>query len=201
LASTTSNNFALEFYKSVSTHIFNEVDKLCSSVNTFIFFSETDDLQKTKDWVNKEFHFISQTGKDLGEKMLNAFKYLFEQNYEKVVILGSDIPDLVEVNIKQAFEVLESNDIVISPSDDGGYSLLGMNNFYPELFKNVEWSTNTVFSSTKEKIKSKKLSFKTLSTLNDIDTKEELINWIHKSKNIELVKKIENNVRKESIKL
>lgn len=170
-------------------------------MDTYIFYTASDDLNIIKKWVNREFNYVQQKGENLGEKMSNAFEYLFEQKYSNVVIVGSDIPDLSVDVIKDAFEYLENNEIVISPSDDGGYSLLGMNKYYPSLFMNIEWSTSTVLDSTINIIRNQGAKLHLTNELKDIDTEKELKNWISNSKNYDLIERVNLIAKQESITL
>ena len=197
LASTTNENFAVKIYKTIAEHIFDEIEKLSQSVDAFVFYSEKDSPQTVKEWVSKNYVYKAQKGNTLGEKMSNAFEHVFSLGYEKALIVGSDVPDISELVLDTAFNSLRNNDIVISPSDDGGYSLLGMKNYFKNIFDNIEWSTNSVFSKTEEKAKDSNLKLKILSTLNDIDTEDELKEWISYSKNRALVEKIETIAGKE----
>ncbi len=113
-----------------------------------------------------------QQGGDLGEKMLNAFKQLCKRD-EKVIIIGADLPDLNNELVQQAFMALDTNDVVLGPTKDGGYYLIGMKEPH-DLFAGIEWSTNTVFKRTIEKIREKERSLFLLPEKNDIDTLEDL---------------------------
>lgn len=201
MALTTNDRFAVELYKIISKNIFNEIEKSNSQTDIFIFYSSVDDKSKVRKWVNKDFRFEIQIGENLGQKMSNSFKQVFNYGYKKVVIAGSDIPDLSVEIVNNAFECLNDFDVVISPSDDGGYSLLGMNNYYHELFENIEWSTNTVLEKTKQNIQNKQVRLKTLPLLIDIDTEDELKNWLTKSMNSSLIKEIKFSAVKEKIEL
>ena len=201
LASSTSKNFAVELYKIVADNIFEEISKLNSGVDVFIFFSEVDDKTKVLKWVNKNFEFLEQRGSNLGEKISDAFEAVFLRGYSKSIIIGTDIPEMKAEILDDAFSVLENNDVVISPSNDGGYSLLGIKENYSFLFNNIEWSTNSVFYNTYLKMVKNNLSFKKLSTLNDIDTKEDLIQWVNSTQNNFLKNKIGVLAKKEGIVL
>jgi rSAM/selenodomain-associated transferase 1 len=112
-----------------------------------------------------------QLGADLGEKMMNAFKEQLEY-YNKVAIVGSDL--ILESSlVEEAFEELENFDVVIGPSNDGGYYLLGMKKTN-NIFKDISWSTSTVFKETIQKIKTIDLNYSILSKRRDIDTIEDL---------------------------
>jgi glycosyltransferase A (GT-A) superfamily protein (DUF2064 family) len=69
---------------------------------------------------------------------------------------------------------LEEKNVVLGPSEDGGYYLIGMNGFHPELLQEIEWSTEKVLEQTIEKCKKYKKTFALLPTLNDIDNEEDL---------------------------
>lgn len=158
-------------------------------------------MNKITNWIDKDFFFRVQSGNSLGERMANAFHEVFQRDYSKVMIIGSDVPDISSEIIMESFNYLESSDIVISPSDDGGYSLLGMKKPYNFLFDDIEWSTDNVFEKTKNIIGEKGLKVKTTCPLNDIDTYDELSEWIVSSKNKELIKEVKIIAEREKMKL
>lgn len=115
-----------------------------------------------------------QFGHDLGERMSTAFHHGFNEGYGKIVIIGSDCPGLTNDIAEKAFRELESYDAVIGPSEDGGYYLLGMRHFYPELFRQIEWSTEDVLNETLLKFEENSISYSRLKKMNDIDTIRDL---------------------------
>ncbi|MEX2435241.1 MAG: TIGR04282 family arsenosugar biosynthesis glycosyltransferase [Balneolaceae bacterium] len=115
-----------------------------------------------------------QEGDDLGARMKKAFARAFDEGFDRVLIIGSDCPGLTEEMILNAFNVLDNQQVVIGPSEDGGYYLLGMRKFIPDLFSDVNWSTETVYDETVETVKNMGLSYSTLPVLNDIDTEADL---------------------------
>ncbi len=86
--------------------------------------------------------------------------------------MGTDLYDLKPSHINAAFSALDTNDAVIGPAEDGGYYLLGLKTLHPEVFKNKEWGTETVFKDTINDLKNN--SVYRLETLNDIDVYEDL---------------------------
>ena len=108
--------------------------------------------------------------------MQHAFQQSFNHDFQKVVLIGSDCAQLTQAIIDQAFTALDDNDVVIGPSEDGGYYLLGMRRFFGDLFAGIEWSTPTVFEETVGRVQSQGCSLELLPTLNDIDTEEDLKN-------------------------
>jgi len=125
------------------------------------------------------FELFAQQGKHLGERLNNIFLEKLSQGYKAVSIVDSDSPDLPKSLIKESFELLLSKqaDIVFGPCYDGGYYLVGMRKPHPELFRNIPWSTENVLSVTLEKASKMGINVKLLSTWNDLDTFEDLIEF------------------------
>ena len=106
--------------------------------------------------------------------MQNAFAKAFENNYDKVVIVGSDLYDLRPSHIEEAFECLDQNDAVIGPAEDGGYYLLGLKELNAQVFLNKSWGISSVLAATLCDLEHKSVYL--LEKLNDIDTFEDLKN-------------------------
>ncbi len=136
------------------------------------------------------FELFAQKGKHLGERLNNIFLEKLSQGYKAVSIVDSDSPDLPKSLIKESFELLLSKraDIVFGPCYDGGYYLVGMRKPHPELFRNIPWSTANVLSVTLEKARKMGLNVKLLSTWNDLDTFEDLVEFYNRYKNRQLSK-------------
>ena len=189
LAEGTNKNFARGVYKLCVEKIFREINSL-KKFNKYVFYSEEKDKDRIVKWTKKKFHYLAQQGKDLGERMKNAFEIVLRQHNQKAIIIGTDIPDLSKEIILQAEEALGESDVVIGPSHDGGYYLLGMKKVHNNLFEDIEWSSGLVFNSTMEKALSLNLKVKELQMLRDIDTKEELDSWLMQTDNMEVKRKI-----------
>ena len=114
--------------------------------------------------------------------MSHTFQGALGALYESAIIIGTDIPGLTTSIMTMACKSLQDHDMVIGPTEDGGYYLIGLGKPMPELFENIPWSTNTVFSLTQEKAKSKGLSMKILPMLRDLDTIGDLQAFIQESK-------------------
>ncbi len=120
------------------------------------------------EWKTANYIKRIQSGGDLGTRMKNAFQSVLA-NHKNVVIIGTDCPDLDSRLIEQAFTSLEKHDLVVGPSLDGGYYLLGMSRLHSSLFEGVAWSTDTVLTKTKALAQDLGLSIDHLKPLNDID--------------------------------
>jgi len=118
-----------------------------------------------------------QRGKDLGMKMGRALK-LSLKKYKTCILVGTDIPDIDCKDINVSHELLnQGNDLVILPTFDGGYGLIGMQRHMPFLFRNIAWSTARVMKQTLHKVEKSGLRYCLLERKMDIDTKEDLANY------------------------
>ena len=168
LARSIGDQSALNIYKILLKHTAAVLRDL--SFDKVVYFSER--IDNNDFWENSLFEKKIQKGADLGERMHHAFDTAFNKGYKKVLIIGSDLFDLTSSLITSAFEALETYDISIGPSLDGGYYLLGMKKLQPEVFKNKKWGTDSVLENTLQDLKKQKI--KLLKALNDIDTLEDL---------------------------
>ena len=170
LAKSIGDTAALEVYKKLLQHTAKVTQDLSADK---VVFNNTEPIDQD-DFSSTHFSKKNQRGDDLGEKMSNAFQGGFQNNYEKVVIIGSDLYDLQTRDIDEAFLQLTHNDYVIGPAKDGGYYLLGMKKFTPEVFQEINWSTATVLKETLHILKNKKVAL--LTQKNDIDTIDDIKN-------------------------
>ncbi|MDP2364525.1 MAG: TIGR04282 family arsenosugar biosynthesis glycosyltransferase [Ignavibacteria bacterium] len=190
LASTIGNHYAKEFYKIISEKIINGT-KLIRNSYKYVFYSNENEKDLVKKWLGNSFLYSHQEGNNLGEKMTNAFRKVFSHGAKKSIIIGTDIPDLSPQIIKEAIKQLDKTDIVIGPSKDGGYYLLGMKKYYPAIFENIEYSSHTVFSETIAIAEKLNLTYSTLELLQDIDTEDDIIHWIENASGSEIKKEVE----------
>ena len=140
-------------------------------MNKRISFSET---RMESRWPHDEK--TVQNGVDLGERMKNAFKNGFADGYKKIVLIGSDLPEISSVIIEDAFSQLNNADTVFGPADDGGYYLIGMSEMNSCIFENKPWSQPNLLEKTLAELRENKITTHLLSTLNDVDTFEDLKN-------------------------
>ncbi|MGB1800060.1 MAG: TIGR04282 family arsenosugar biosynthesis glycosyltransferase [Gammaproteobacteria bacterium] len=116
-----------------------------------------------------KFKFKQQAGKDLGERMCNAFENVLSE-YDYAVIIGCDCPGLTNDDLKLAADMLESDrDMVLGPAEDGGYYLIALKKNYAELFSGIEWGGENVFSKTMLIAENLGLSVGLLEKRNDVD--------------------------------
>ena len=115
-----------------------------------------------------------QEGKSLGERLTHAFGVAFGHGSSQVVIIGSDSPTLPHRYLEQAFQALNDSDVVLGPSIDGGYYLIGLSRPCTKLFEDLTWSSDQVFEGTKRNAETLGYRLRLLPKHYDIDTFEDL---------------------------
>lgn len=183
LAKTIGNQGAFDVYKALVKVTEEATTNLLADKR--IYFSDA--IVDTK-WPNS--YKAAQEGTDLGERMKNAFNKGFKDGYERIILIGSDLPDITEKHIESGFEKLKNNAAVFGPAEDGGYYLIGLSKMHDFLFDNKPWSKTNLFEITLKELKENQVTFTTLETLNDIDTFEDLIASKFYQSNTELQRKI-----------
>ena len=121
---------------------------------------------------------LPQRGTDLGSRMKWAIQDAFEQGAQEVLLTGTDLPMLPRAHLVEALTLVKRHDIVLGPTADGGYYLIGLRKMVPALFDSIAWSTPTVFAETKKKIEQAGLSLGLLPECRDLDTLEDLKEFI-----------------------
>lgn len=168
LAAGIGDQAALNIYEHLLRHTVNITRNL--PVEKWVFYSE--EIPEDDIWNNEIFSKKLQQGQDLGERMENAFRSGFEEGFSKIIIIGSDLYDLSEEDLKIAFLTLQHSEAVIGPATDGGYYLLGMKFLTSQVFKNKVWGSSIVLDATLHDLKNYKLT--QLEARNDIDRLEDL---------------------------
>lgn len=170
LAKEIGDELALQVYIKLLQHTHNCVSAM--DCDRFVYY--VDEITMNDLWENNLYHKKVQQGNNLGERMMLAFSQLFQQGYSKIIIIGTDCPGLTIHILKDAFKKLNETDIAIGPSTDGGYYLLGMKIVHPQLFQDIQWSTDTVLKVTQKIILSINKSATLLPELTDIDEAKDL---------------------------
>lgn len=180
IAETLGEQEALRIYKELLLH--THAISVKTNADKFVFYS--DHLQLSDIWEDDRYCKYLQAGETLGDKMKDAFRRMFEKDYEKVIIIGSDCYELTAEIIESAFEKLNEGEAVIGPAKDGGYYLLGMKKIIPGVFENKEWSTASVCSDTIADFEKAGIRFSFLPLLNDVDTAEDVPEELKKGREV-----------------
>lgn len=128
-----------------------------------------------RSWLGNDLVYVQQTGCDLGMRMRNAFEHVFGEGAEKAVIIGTDCLSVDAKVILEAFKKMDEVSVVIGPSEDGGYYLLGLTRSCSDLFEGIDWSTEKVMDQTAGKLKGRGEDFAVMDKSFDVDTLEDLL--------------------------
>lgn len=160
-------------YRYFISDIIRILKKTGININIFFYPHENEDI--VKNFLGEEYEYIPQEGADLGERMVKAFSYVFDRGTEKAILIGSDTIELSEKDFLKAFLNLKKDSVVIGPSCDGGFYLIGFEktSFKEDFFKNIHWSNATVLKEIMENIKKHRTIF-LLEKKDDIDTIDNL---------------------------
>jgi len=123
---------------------------------------------------NDHWDYVPQPQTDLGTRMHTALLQQLESGATRAVLIDTDIPSLPADHIAQAFDILNEKDVVLGPSTDGGYFLVGISKPCPKIFEGITWSTPSVLSQTIARIETHRYSLGLTPPWFDVDTPEEL---------------------------
>ena len=123
LAESIGPESAAQLYRCFVADI---LDKMIGGLwKTEVHFTPAERGWDFQNWLGDEYRYVPQQGADLGERMVRAFEDFFDRGTRRAVLIGADLPDLPAEFIRRGFEELDENDIVLGPSADGGYYLIG----------------------------------------------------------------------------
>lgn len=175
LARDVGNETALEIYRFLLSRTIE------ISVNTqqrvWMFYTPTCYKNEIINFVNnRSIRLLPQTGEDLGERMYNALCMVSGHNTGSCLIIGADCFEISEYVLHNTFEMLNRKeaDVVIGPTFDGGYYLIGMNECNQSIFSNIDWGTEKVLGQTLNNINRTGFEYHMLDYLRDVDVIDDL---------------------------
>lgn len=183
LAVGLTEDIAIELYRNFVLDTLSMLEELPFAF--YICFYPAEAQKKFFDWLGTQYQFLPQEGNDLGERMRSCFKRAFALGFHRVVLIGSDSPDLPSEYLKESFIGLQTQDAVLGPAVDGGYYLIGFRDttFTTSAFEMIHWSTPSVFAETMVKIKKANRTVHLLPSWSDVDTVNDLRNLVTRAKN------------------
>jgi rSAM/selenodomain-associated transferase 1 len=121
-----------------------------------------------------DFALVMQRGEDLGARLSHAFEDLLAGGAPRAIVIGTDVPTLPSAVLGAAVERLAGADLVLGPSEDGGYYLVGLREPRPALFADMAWSTEVVFDETMRRASALGLDVALMPAWFDVDTAGDL---------------------------
>jgi uncharacterized protein len=184
LMKTLSGEECAELHKCFLKDIFKSLENIKNDMDIYVTYTPEGSFNILDDITPSYISNYPQVGDTLGLRMLNSIDKLLCEGYKNVVLIGSDIPQLKAEDIKRAFELLDSNDVVLGPTFDGGYYLIGMKKIHSQLFSDsLKWGYKSVFEGTVDIANKSNLKVGLAAKYRDIDTEEDLLNLIERFDN------------------
>jgi len=168
LAEDIGDEAALEIYRFLLRHTASVTSEL--PVDKRVCYADA--IWENDIWDPRIYQKRLQRGNDLGQRMHLSFQEGFADGYRKVIIIGTDLYDLDQADLEEAFKYLDNADYVLGPARDGGYYLLGMKRPDELIFRNKSWGSDRVLSQTLEDLGDEKVVL--LPEKNDIDVLDDI---------------------------
>ena len=175
LSAKLDDTLTLLLYRAFVEDLLTMLEKIKAQI--LICYHPSHTLKEYKNWLGDRYQYMPQKGAFLGGRMSNCFLQGFTAlDFKKLILIGSDSPDLPREIINNAFQKLEKYDTVIGPCTDGGYYLIGFTNqcLSPMVFQDIPWSTSAVYQKTMNKLKNKGVQTFILPEWRDVDTLDDL---------------------------
>ncbi len=146
------------------------VSRLASLEEVELRFTPDDAGPEVARWAHPQWSLAGQGEGDLGCRLDRAFRNAFTNGARRVLVIGSDCPEVSADDIRAAWSALDGCDVVLGPAKDGGYWLIGLRALQPALFEGIAWSTSSVLSETLDRSRAAGLCVQLLRELSDVDT-------------------------------
>ena len=156
----------------IYSELVNKTATIVNNLSSEVHVYYSDYIEENDDFKSPKIKKFIQKGNNLGDRLINALSISFK-NFSPVVIIGSDLWELEISDIEDAFRILKNKNVVIGPSTDGGYYLIGMNYLDTKIFENKNWGQESVLNDTIRDIDDK-TNIHLLDEKTDIDTYDDL---------------------------
>ena len=185
LASRLGNELAWRVYFELLSHLLNGLCHVADR-RSVVFQPATAQPEFSR-ICGQRWELVPQSDGDLGDKLSHFFSQSLTSREpdsiapitRKVVVIGSDCPRIDSKRIAEAFEILDGCPVVLGPSSDGGYYLVGMREDCREIFQGISWSTSRVLAETISRLNERNLKFDLLAEMTDVDEFEDLANLMN----------------------
>lgn len=168
---------ALSVYRRLAEHVVAAVE--CGDrYSITVAYTPAGALSEMRRWLGSSVSLTAQAEGDLGDRMQRAIADAISHGAERVVVIGTDCPDVTAATVEEAFAQLADADIVLGPATDGGYYLIGMSRLHPSVFDSVPWSSPDTLRVTLDRARAARLSVALLQELRDIDTADDWRAWL-----------------------
>jgi rSAM/selenodomain-associated transferase 2/rSAM/selenodomain-associated transferase 1 len=173
---------AAELQRRLTEETLSKVKRFARRYSAAVEVCSDGELKKVGRWLGPGVHLSRQPEGNLGSRMKAAFDRAFGNGCRRVVLHGADVPGMRGAHLEEAFGALSEHDLVLGPSTDGGYWLIGLSRS-EDLFRGMAWGDDRVFRETLLRARERGLRTHLLEPLTDVDTpvqlREVLPGWDH----------------------
>ena len=143
-----------------------------SGYRTIVWYTPSRETAFIREWLEGlgRVELRPQPGGSLGARLAYAFARHFAEHADRAVIIGTDCPGIDRRLVTEAFTALATFDVVLGPTLDGGYYLLGLRAPQPALFNGIPWTSTAVAAQTSARAQALGLTLRLLKPLRDVDT-------------------------------
>lgn len=142
--------------------------------DVFVAYTEDPDWEQLKEIFPAAAGFFAQSGDGLGERMDHALKKVLALGYDAAVLTGTDLPLMKKEHLESGFLGLQRNDLVLGPTSDGGYYMIGTKKPCSQVFTGQQYGGGSVFENTWKKAEAAGLRIARAPGCDDVDTPEDL---------------------------
>ncbi len=191
LAFDIGDESATEIYRACVKMTLAHIEPLRNK--TILYVNEAEHLADVKQWLGSDWEYRVQQGVDLGERIQKVVDEAFQEGVQELIIVGTDSPWISWSDCEKAFSILAKQDVVVGPTEDGGYYLIGLSGKHHRIFDSINWGTDSVCQQTTDQARAIGLSVYSLAEGYDLDYLEDVerlietgsgassdMQWIHR---------------------
>ena len=177
LAAEVGDPTALAIYRRLAEQVLAAV-RMEADYSITVAYAPGSAGRAVREWLGTSVALRPQSGGNLGARMAGAIADAKSSGAQRVVVIGTDCPEVTAAVVKEAFDRLGGVDVVLGPATDGGYYLIGMARLHSMLFEDVPWSSPETLRITLELARGAGLSIALLEERRDVDTVDDWRAWL-----------------------
>jgi rSAM/selenodomain-associated transferase 1 len=171
LAAELGDDRALAIHRAMTERVVGAVGAAPCALT--VAYTPSDAGAEMRGWLGDRFHFVSQHGTGLGERMTAAIEARLRAGARRVIVIGTDCPTLDADTVTEALAALETHDVVFGPASDGGYYLVGVRAPQRAIFDRVPWSSEHTLAVSLVRAADAGLTVALLDEMRDVDTADD----------------------------
>ncbi len=172
LGASIGNEASCKLHRAMVQHLLDKTLPHLDSIQLRFHVAGGSDADVTE-WLGSA-HWQRQAEGDLGLKMQSAIEASFTEGVKKALIIGTDCPAITPAHIEATVRALDDHNVAFTPALDGGYVMAGVKAVHPEMYHDIEWSTDTVLEMSAKRLRTAGNSLKLFEALRDVDTESDL---------------------------